>query len=121
MKRVRWNVLQGVNETLFFNWISGGVAVDFTGCTARLALRVKPDDTTPALSVSTTSTSAGVITLGTPLNALGVGLVQVDLFAAGTVGLVSPVYRGELLVTFTDGLERAFVALDVFVRNRSTF
>lgn len=122
MKSARITVLQGVDATFPVNWAAGGRPVDFTGCTARLALRVKPDDVAPTLSVTTDPAGPdGAITLGTPTNSLGPGFLVFEFTATGSAKLTAPVYRGELLVTFTDGRERALLALDVFVRNRSTY
>lgn len=100
-----------------------GRGIDFTGCTAVLALRIVPDDATPLLRITTTPNAEGSIVLGTPTNALGPGAVEINFTPLATTGLdVATVAHGDLLVTWSDGSGPFEVmTVDAFIEMGSTY
>jgi len=121
VRRQKVTLAAGVDETLIINYLAGGVAVDFTGCTARCAFYVTPDDAAPLVQVSTTSSADGQIKLGTPGGDPAVGLLRLELTAAGTTKLTAPVVHADLLITWADGIERHFLAIDADIHPRGPF
>jgi hypothetical protein len=101
-------------------WFADGVGVDFTGCTAELALRVSPTDLAPLLVISTTATSSGLIVLGT-LAGENLGLVLVAINHSALAGVVYPVAHGELLITMSDGSVVEFLRVTARIRQGSTY
>jgi hypothetical protein len=101
-------------------WIADGLGVDFTGCTASLALRATPQDTAPLLQVSTTANAAGQITLGT--NGGGnAGLVQLVIFRAAINPLSVRVAHGDLLITMANGLVQEFAEILALINPGNTY
>lgn len=83
----------------------GATPVDLTGATARLMIRSHPADATPVVSLTTTLTAQGQLTLGGAL-----GTVSLNITKAATALLTSSVrgalksrYRHQLFVDFPDG------------------
>jgi hypothetical protein len=98
-KRARIAIAQFADCQKTWNWISGGVPVDFAGCTAVFDLRSAPSDVAPLISLSTTPSDSGSIVLGTADDG-NAGLVQLNFSKAATSGLLVSMGHGDLLVTF---------------------
>lgn len=121
-RRTRIRIPQYADKTWVWNWIAGGVPVDFTGCTAVFALRVTPSDASPLLQISTTPTANGQLVLGTASGSpLAAGLVQLTLKKAVNQTLVVPEAHGEVILTMSDSSLVEFLRIDAEILAGSTY
>ncbi len=103
-----------------FTYIAAGVPVDFSGSTARMMFRLNPADAAPLVSLTTTPSASGQITLG---GALGTVVFNISKAATATLFAASindQTCRWDLYIDWSNGTTTALLNGVVHFRSAIT-